>query len=161
MTPALFDWTLPSFFAPVPRIYFRLEESKIVILVIRNRFVFSHMVFRELGRGDVMKLIRISTQKPIALTHVLSRYMKHVTAQTRFGEIDRLLPDRDDPFIAPRELLYNFPCVINTAGIEDVNRVCPFEPMHETLLDDVGFVANGQKTMKAHVHAGFMATANN
>src|SRR5437763_4670348 len=79
---AVFDRTLSifqRFLSTIPRIHFRLEKAEIIVLMISDGLMFLHAIFHELWRRDVMKFIRIDAEEPIAIAHLLSHDMKHVT----------------------------------------------------------------------------------
>ena len=104
-----------------------------------------------------MKLIRIDTQKPIAVMHVLSRDVKHVTTKACLRKINWLFANRHNPFVAESKVLHDFPCIIDTARIENVNRIRPLQHAIETLTNNVGFVANRQKRVIFHAAAGALS----
>jgi hypothetical protein len=66
--------------------------------MVCGRFVFAHPGRHKRGRRNVMKLIGIYAKEPITITHLLPGHVKHVSAQTRLGKIDRLFANRHNPF---------------------------------------------------------------
>jgi hypothetical protein len=98
MAAPIFNPTLTireSFFSPIPGAYLGLEKAKVVVLMISDSLVFPHVILHEFWRWDVMKLIGIGPQKPIAVAHLLTRHVKQVATQARLGKIDGFFPKRD------------------------------------------------------------------
>src|SRR6185369_2853441 len=66
MPAPVFNRTLPIFqslLAAIPFIQLRLEQTEVIVLMIRNRLVFAHAILHKPGWGDVMKLIGVNAQK--------------------------------------------------------------------------------------------------
>ena len=96
-----------------------------------------------------MKLIGIDTQ-PIAFAHVLSRLMKYPSAQPRFGEENRFFAERNDALVVSGKLLHDLPRIIDTARVEDIDRIGPAKELLNALSENIGFIANGQQRVKSH-----------
>ncbi len=99
-----------------------------------------------------MKLIRIDTQKPIAVSHFASCLMEQPTAQTCFRKINRIFFESNNPVIPRCPILDDFPRLIHAAGIEHIDRVGPGQEVAQALTDDVGFVAHGEKADETHIN---------
>ncbi len=91
----------------------------------------------------MMKLISITTEKPVAWVHSRPCLLKHPTANQCVVKEHRILSERNYPPVPNRRVLNDLPRIINAACIEHINEVRPSEQMIERLRDDVAFIANG------------------
>src|SRR5689334_7481547 len=110
--------------------------------MIRDRLVFPHSLTNELRWSNMMKLVGVHTQKPISMPHLLACNVKHIRSQSRFRKEHGLFGERNNSFVLSGKLLNDFPRLVQTPGVENVNFIDPLKEMIEALTDDVGFVAN-------------------
>ena len=116
-------WEIVQDFAARDRRVIPLRKEPVYFSETRLRGWMFHQARQQMR--DVMKLIRIHAQKPIAVPHLLTGLMEHPAAQPRLGEINRLFPQCDHAPVTRGKVLHDFPSVIHAAGVEHVDRIGP------------------------------------
>ena len=147
------DRALPvskSLLATLPGEDVAFQKLEIVVLVIDDCFAPAEACFHELGRRDMVKLVGIESKEPVAITHSLSRAIKQIPANAGIREEDRLFSERLDPLFGLRQVVDNFPGVINAPGVKYVDLVGPGKGVPQGLTNNVRLVAAGKKGKESH-----------
>ena len=106
----------------------------------------------ELGRRDVVELVGVDAQEPVAVPHVGARLMEHPAAQARLGEVDGVPAQQAHPVVPGCEVADDIPGIVDAAGVEDVDGIGPGQKLAQTLPDDVGLVADRKQSVESHDH---------